>query len=1488
MSTLKIQTVKNRVVAVLAAFVWASLTLSPVYASDTEVYSRTVEATGAGAPVLMMVLDTSDDMNKCMTSSSVCTDSTSGVAGSRDEDSRVATLGRVMQKALFGNPLIASGPIIKPAPGYLHMGYARYNPKANDGGWMRYPAKKNLDALTAATTAEVLAAYTNVKATFKVAGGTADGSVTSLTGTSFVLGGVSSVGVHFANVTVPLGATITEAKLSFTKTSNGNSSFTIKVAPQVGETLPFTDTADLTARVAAANSSFRKTTYNNGVIDVQTEVQDIVSGGSSAWCGGSGLTLLLADGDSTNTVYSSEGNSGTTPPTLTVKYSMPDAASLTSSCTKVDRDVVMGLTDGLDDIEWNTGATKFVDNYNGTELRPATADKNVGVRFPGVQITQGATITEAWLYATGSGDSDPLPVAPAPAVSPKTILVQAFDVGDVGTFCDRDATTKVVTCPAPAPSSLAVLTTAAPGGRLTLNPYTNNAGVNYVVDVKDQVKAIVDRPDWASGNAMGFRLRNESSAAADSSATALTSANASRSGAMMLHIKASQTVKDLTAASKTVRQDLAEDISERLLAIGGTPLGDTYAEAARYMLGMESYEHNTVDYFGTPYPQPDPRTVTGALGPNSKPVYDSPISPAAKCSANYVYMLSDAEPKDASNVGNNSKGVTGGVTPANPSCAAYNAVSTGTANLNFSCMQSVSYHMATGKNQLQTATSKTKILTNTVLFGPAPAANMVADLKSIAEGPDVSNPLGGHFYEAQNEAELLNSLLDTLRSLVDRNGSITAPGVAVNQFNRLTHLDQLYYAVFDPEPNHLRWLGNVKRYRLAYETATVTNPDGTTSIVPTAVIKDFKGLPAVDEGNTGLFKTTATSWWTSFADGDNAALGGAANVIPTPLQRTLYTVTGASPSTTLVKLKASNATPTMSAADITAGASLLQQPSNLALTTTQFKNLVNWRLGYDIDIVQESPAPATISNTLVTPTATTLYRKQVGGVLHSKPVVVSYALDGTNPENDALQDNMVFFSDMEGLLHAISTKTGVEQFAFLPQELLQKQAALAINGVPNGLPKLPEFGLDSTWTVWREDGNKDFAIAANGAGGDKVWLFGGMRMGGSSYYALDVTDRTDPKLKWVKGAASGGAYANIGETWSQPVLGNVKVNGVVKKVMFMAGGYARDRSHELAGLTDPTLPTTGNQIYIVDPDTGNVMWWASGTGSGANTVVPEMRYSIPSDVKTFDANQDGLVDAVYVGDLGGQVFRVDINNLNTTASGSGLASATNGVKVFATIGQEITADIANQRRFYDPPSVARLLGTDKRPYVVVAMGSGYRSLPLDTSTEEEFYVFKDNDVLKANVASLTSTDLQATIKPVHLALVDTADESSVVDITSTMGWRMPLLDEGEKVLGSPLISLNDVIFTSYIPPSLSTDECQPIGQSRLWKVGVVDAKSAFVHSDGTIGRSEIASEGMLNGAFVHIGEDGQNAIVAGTKVVRRQDLGAPNMRRIRWYEKLKK
>ncbi|GAA3927910.1 hypothetical protein [Litoribacillus peritrichatus] len=146
--------------------------------------------------------------------------------------------------------------------------------------------------------------------------------------------------------------------------------------------------------------------------------------------------------------------------------------------------------------------------------------------------------------------------------------------------------------------------------------------------------------------------------------------------------------------------------------------------------------------------------------------------------------------------------------------------------------------------------------------------------------------------------------------------------------------------------------------------------------------------------------------------------------------------------------------------------------------------------------------------------------------LHSQPVVIGKTL---------------YYGDNMGYLHGINTEDGTERFAFIPQDLLPNLKKYYENQV--GLGKV--YGLDGDITP----------ITVN----NRTYLIVGMRRGGHNYYAVDVTgDTSKPVLKWVINGETGD-FAELGQTWSKPTEGLVKVNGTEKQVLIFAGGYDRNQ-----------------------------------------------------------------------------------------------------------------------------------------------------------------------------------------------------------------------------------------------------------------------------------------------------------------------------------------
>ncbi len=317
--------------------------------------------------------------------------------------------------------------------------------------------------------------------------------------------------------------------------------------------------------------------------------------------------------------------------------------------------------------------------------------------------------------------------------------------------------------------------------------------------------------------------------------------------------------------------------------------------------------------------------------------------------------------------------------------------------------------------------------------------------------------------------------------------------------------------------------------------------------------------------------------------------------------------------------------------------------------------------------------------------------RQVGAVMHSTPIlltqsgkikVTSGALDTTE------RDDYLLFGMTQGLLHVVDADDGKEKFTFAPNEMMknQKAAFLSETSSTGGTASLFN-GIDAPWTAFTQyvsksngtltvkgserntDGSTYNSSNTNLELKGLQWVYGGLRMGGKSYYALNLSDLDNPELKfhidpdyskiYKSSSTTTGvtALSYMGQSWSKPTIAYVKFGGVKKLVMFVGGGY--DEGYENAAYNQTN--GIGAGVYMFDANNGDLLWWTSAnataakgaeayTNASASTI--NMKYSVVSQINAIDRDSDGLVDNLYFGDLGGQAFRVDLNNAATGADAS--------------------------------------------------------------------------------------------------------------------------------------------------------------------------------------------------------------------------------------------
>ncbi len=825
---------------------------------------------------------------------------------------------------------------------------------------------------------------------------------------------------------------------------------------------------------------------------------------------------------------------------------------------------------------------------------------------------------------------------------------------------------------------------------------------------------------------------------------------------------------------------------DSLSASGWTPLAETMYEALRY------YRGGKVVYGKSPNAI---TSVPSSLDPSDPSRYASPIQ--YECQKNFIVYLTDGDPTYDSDAD----------ALINADLAAASGLTLGGCNYwaGDDCLDELAELLYESDNATAALgndlANKQNVITYTVGF-----ATDQALLNSAASKG------GGKYYVANDALELSSAFTQIITEIQAVNTTFTAPAVSVNAFNRVTHRKELYFTLFKPAATP-HWNGNVKRFELDYVRDGNGNPvDSNGDGIPDPPeILDVNGVPAVDP-NTGFFKGSATSFWTLAADapdGDETAKGGAASKLPDPPStRRVYTNVATSPdlSDPSNALHESNTLITDGLLELT-GAS--GEPSR--------NTLLSWARGVDVN--DEDLDGSTSDG-----------RRVMGDPLHSKPVLVTYG--GT----DASPDITMFVITNDGYLHAIDVDDGTEVFSFVPKELLGKLKVLYQNV---GTGSTHNYGLDGGVEVWVKDHNGNGQIETPDSDGntDHVYLYFGQRRGGSNYYALDVTDRNAPRLLWhIQGGLSNDAFEELGQTWSQPKHHRIKVRSgrtlVGRDVLVFAGGYDTQQDT----VTTATADSVGRAVYIVDARTGSLLWWAGKANrESPENPVPDlalaaMDYSIPSTVRVLDVNTDGYADRLYVGDMGGQLWRFDIDNATVDT----LANRITG-GVIAELQKTSSTAIpgaADNRRFFYPPDVAYVKIPDGQDFLSIAIGSGYRAHPLDRTIEDRFYMIKDYDIYqpptRGNPPRITYTPI---------------DESRLVDRTElgarefpgSRGWYIKLNDprtkafQGEKVLAEALTFSGTLLFTTFTPVSSgSTSSCAPSqGEGKAYAVDLLTADPVY-------------------------------------------------------------
>ncbi|GFE87936.1 pilus assembly protein [Steroidobacter agaridevorans] len=832
-----------------------------------------------------------------------------------------------------------------------------------------------------------------------------------------------------------------------------------------------------------------------------------------------------------------------------------------------------------------------------------------------------------------------------------------------------------------------------------------------------------------------------------------------------------------------------------LIPYGSTPLSETLFEAHQYFAGGAVTFGKKSQICSASTPTGDGTTTNCSGTISTLPSVatsisgDNYISPATQeCQKNYIVYLTDGQPTSDTKANDAIKALPGFTTEVPGSCGTGDGV----------CLGALSEYMF--DKDLRGVVGKQNVTTFYIGFGEAFGSDTSNEYFQYLA--DAAARGGGSAYQAGDLAELSKVFTNIFSEISTSSATMTAPTVAVNAFNRTQTLNDLYISVFKPSPG-IHWPGNIKKYTIDPSDDRTLKALGSAGTAVNALASDGTFAPNTKDYWQTDPMTSATS------DSAEVELGGAAHKIPTPASRKLYTYLGDNPSGSTAGVALTGTAQAVAVGNDAITRELLGVAADTA-TTSPRADLINWARGADIDDEDEDNDK-------------TEQRYDIGDPMHSQPAVVIYG--GTKTAKNQ-NDAVVFTATNDGYLHAFSTATGEERWAFIPKEMLGGLKRLYLN---ESLAS-KNYSIDGDLRVLKYDVNSDGIVTP--ADNDRVLLFfsTGRNPTVSRYYALDVTDKDAPRFLWSIGAD---VLQGLGQAWSRPTITRVNIDGPTqnsqKLVLIFGGGY--DATEE--GGAYVAEAEAGNRVFMVDALRGTLLWSAGDAGTDLD--LPRMKHAIPAPVNVVDLDGDSFADRMYVGDMAAQLWRFDIYNGKAPAD-----LVTGGVLASLGAKDASTKNAANTRRFYNSPDASLMQGKSGRPFINVAIGSGYRGHPLSTSNEDRFYSVRDYQPF----TKLTKE---------QYAEVDIVLDSELEDITtnfapqlnsSSPGWKLRMNTpsatgktvQGEKVLSSSSTLQNTIFFTTYLPEASATSNtCSPAkGSNRAYAVSALDG-TPLPRRDGSTG-----------------------------------------------------
>lgn len=407
----------------------------------------------------------------------------------------------------------------------------------------------------------------------------------------------------------------------------------------------------------------------------------------------------------------------------------------------------------------------------------------------------------------------------------------------------------------------------------------------------------------------------------------------------------------------------------------------------------------------------------------------------------------------------------------------------------------------------------------------------------------------------------------------------------------------------------------------------------------------------------------------------------------------------------------------------------------------------------------------------------------------------------------ASRPTVVYIGTNAGVVHAVNgglsgTQAGREMFAYVPgASYLGGSGTASSTGLQViGNPTFQHYNfVDATPVV----ADVDLGRTVGGSGTDwRTLLIGGLGKGGKAIYALDVTNPAGVTSETELASRVLWEFtdADLGFTYGEPIVAKTRKHGWV---VIVGSGY-----NNANGV---------GYLFIINPRTGALLEKIStgvGTSSNQAGLAHVQGYMLD--------RTDGTIDSVYGGDLQGNLWRWDL-----TASSGTLPSPLKMALLRDSSGNALPVT--------SRPLVVLHPETGLR-YVTVGTGRLLHSTDSGSTQVQRFFAYIDGNASRFNKSDGTQlpTGISYPIPTSKLQPLTNLTQKVVLDLNTQIGWYIDfgaVVGNGGWRMISDATSFYGVVAFTVMQPGLSSNPCEPTGNSRVYAVDLGTGQSRLKSGD---------------------------------------------------------